>query len=305
MITASNLAELLNILNFTKESKGVFKKAFDELFGATIEVDFGAKKITYPEKVKVNDATTSNFDHPENFVVLECINRLLDKGYRPEHIELEKRWNLGHDAKGGKADICVSDENGDMLLIIECKTYGTEFTKEKKNLLADGGQLFSYWQQEGYTKWLALYASDIKDGKLVYENEIINCSDDNNIILLAEKDDAIKLFKNAGTVEEKFAVWCETYNQALYRELIFGADTVAYQIGVKPLRKKDLRDFTPDDKIVNRFEPYIKHLIRFESSKTCVIELTQACRIHVPVHDSIRACFDALTYLINGICFIF
>ena len=260
MITVANLLETIKILGFIEQSAGIYQKSFGDLLGCLITVDFNAKKITYPADLKINDETTCNFAHPENFVVLECVTRLLDKGYRAEHIELEKRWNLGHDAKGGKADICVYDESGkEMLLIIECKTYGSEYSKEKKTLESDGGQLFSYWQQERHTKWLALYASDLKDGKVIYENNIINCSDDSNLILLAEKDDTIKLYKNAGTVEEKFEVWSETYGKDYCQDIIFGADTVAYQIGVKPLRKKDLRDFTPDDKIVNRFEEILRH----------------------------------------------
>ena len=260
MITVANLLETIQLLGFIQKSTGIYQKSFGDFLGCSITVDFNAKKITYPSDLKINDETTCNFAHPENFVVLECVTRLLDKGYRAEHIELEKRWNLGHDAKGGKADICVYDESGkEMLLIIECKTYGSEYSKEKKTLEADGGQLFSYWQQERHTKWLALYASDLKDGKVVYENNIINCSDDSNLILLAEKDDTIKLYKSAGTVEEKFEVWSETYGKDYCQDIIFGADTVAYQIGVKPLRKKDLRDFTPDDKIVNRFEEILRH----------------------------------------------
>ncbi|MBR4217799.1 MAG: type I restriction enzyme HsdR N-terminal domain-containing protein, partial [Bacteroidales bacterium] len=84
------------------------------------------------------------------------MHRLLEKGYRPEHIELEKRWNLGHDTKGGKADICVyNQDKSQMLLIIECKTAGGEHAKALKILKEDGGQLFSYWQQERSTKWLS------------------------------------------------------------------------------------------------------------------------------------------------------
>lgn len=260
MITAENLLDVIQILGFSQLSSGVYQKSFGDYLGCSIITDFNAKRITYPTDLKINDETTCNFAHPENFVVLECVTRLLDKGYRAEHIELEKRWNLGHDAKGGKADICVYDESRkEMLLIIECKTYGGEYSKEKKTLEADGGQLFSYWQQERHTKWLALYASDLKEGKVVYENTIINCSDDSNLVLLAAKDDTIKLYKNAGTVEEKFEVWSETYGKDYCQDIIFGADTVAYQIGVKPLRKKDLRDFTPDDKIVNRFEEILRH----------------------------------------------
>lgn len=45
------------------------------------------------------------------------------------------------------------------LFIVECKTYGREYEKEYKNIVNDGGQLFSYWQQERSCKFLVLYAS--------------------------------------------------------------------------------------------------------------------------------------------------
>ena len=47
--------------------------------------------------------------------------------------------------------------------------------------------------------------------------------------------------------------------EQFHTKLIFGDDTVAYKIGVKPLRKKDLQDFKPEDKIVNRFEEILRH----------------------------------------------
>jgi type I restriction enzyme M protein len=39
-------------------------------------------RITYGNKIKSDNKTTQNFSQPENFVVLECVNRLLEKGYR-------------------------------------------------------------------------------------------------------------------------------------------------------------------------------------------------------------------------------
>ena len=44
----------------------------------------------------VNERQTCNFSDDENFVVLECVHLLLQKGYKPQHIEIEKRWTLGH-----------------------------------------------------------------------------------------------------------------------------------------------------------------------------------------------------------------
>ena len=261
MITTANLKQLLSLLGYKEVSPKRFKKEFTA-FDCCLEVDFEAEKIIYPQDkgLKVNDDTTSNFEHPENFVVFECVNRLLEKGYRPEHIELEKKWLLGHDAKSGKADICVYDTDGEsMLLIIECKTYGKEYKNALKILRTDGGQLFSYWQQERSTKWVSLYASDIVDEQLVYENDIISCSDDANLKLLSKKDDSLKLYSNAHSVGSLFEAWKETYIMKLWQGLIFGEDSIAYQIGVKPLRKKDLKDFAPDDKIVNKFEEILRH----------------------------------------------
>ena len=75
-----------------------------------------------------------------------------------------------------------------MLFIVECKTAGQEFDKAYKDTLSDGGQLFSYWQQEQSTKWLVLYTSDYKDGVITYKAPTVNCSDDPNIVALAKKD---------------------------------------------------------------------------------------------------------------------
>lgn len=265
MITKDNFQKVLECLGFEKKNNNIYSKSFPDFGLCSMSADFKNKQLSYPENLgfKINDRTTCNFDHPENFVVFECVHRLLGKGYRPEHIELEKRWNLGHDAKGGKADICVYDKDGEnMLLIIECKTAGAEHSKALKLLKEDGGQVFSYWQQERSTKWLSLYASDFKDNNnnLTFENYIINCTDDENVKKLASKDKTIRLYENAQTVKDLFEVWDETYDKYIHEKgVIFGEDSQAYQIGVPPLRKKRLEDFKPEDKIVNRFEEILRH----------------------------------------------
>ena len=96
--------------------------------------------MIYPEDkgLKVNRQDTCNFSHPENFVVFECVHRLLEKGYKPEHLELEPTWQVGHGASGGRADILVKDQENNPLLIIECKTAGDEFERawRKPNKMA-------------------------------------------------------------------------------------------------------------------------------------------------------------------------
>lgn len=70
MITTANLPQLLLPIGFEKASIGEYytrKYNFCE-----VSVGFYNRKIIYPEAkgFKVNDKTTSNFDHDENFVVL-------------------------------------------------------------------------------------------------------------------------------------------------------------------------------------------------------------------------------------------
>lgn len=242
MIQKNYIENLLISMNY--EKIGDNYERYFPIVDCYIKIDFKNDKIVYPEDkgIIISKKTTCNFSNPENFVVLECITRLFDKGYRPENITLEKEWTLGHDAKGGRADICVSDQNNNMLFIVECKTYGREYEKELKNTIHDGGQLFSYWQQERNCKFLVLYASKYESDKIKYEIESIDCSDDANIIILSQKDDTIKLFKNAHTVPELYSVWDETYEKRFSGDVIFRDDSSAYQLGVKPLRKKDLKD---------------------------------------------------------------
>lgn len=262
MIRKENLEATLKAIGYIQSTRtNVFEKKYAQ-FDCTIEVDFnGNGSINYPEEkgMKITRKTTCNFSQPENFVVLECITRLMDKGYRPEHIELEKEWTLGHSDKGGFADILVKDADGKTLFIIECKTPGTEYKKELNNTLNDGGQLFSYWKQEGYCKWLSLYASDFDGTSVSYTTETIDCSDDANILATAKKDPSIRLYCDAGTTEDLFTVWDETYDKRLCGDVIFRDDSQAYQIGVKPLRKVDLKDFSENDKVVNKFEEILRH----------------------------------------------
>lgn len=254
--------QTLECLGFSKvKNKNIYKKNYNS-FDCEILVNFDEKSINYPESkgLVVNDRTTCNFDKEENFVVLECVNRLLEKGYRPEHIELERKWSLGHDPKGGKADICVLDKDGkSMLFIIECKRPGKYYKEALDILKNDGGQLFSYWKQDSSTKWLLLYCSDFDGSEINYNNVSIRCTDDANILKFSKKDTSILTYEKASTAEQYHETWIETYNGDFYGDVVFDKDAQPYNIGLKLLKKKNLKDFTDEDKIVNRFEEILRH----------------------------------------------
>ena len=226
MITKENIIELLELLNYSKENENLFFKRINE---DIIKVDINNEKIIYPEDLTVNDTTTSNFSHPENFVVFECVNRLLSKGYFAKNMELEPRWQLGRGASGGKADILIKDNRGHEYLIIECKTPGNEYDKAWEKTKANGDQLFSYAQQVKRTQYLCLYSSNIENGHLSYFNKIITIKD-NEEYLKTLRPEERKTFKEATDVKELYKVWLEVYNLEFEESGIFEKGISPYEI---------------------------------------------------------------------------
>ena len=244
MITKDNLKSLLKILNFTQDGD-IFIKKFEEL-DCELRVDFKNEKLIYPQDkgLIVNDKTTSNFSSNENFVVFESVCRLLNQGYKPNHIELEKKWQLGHTQKSGKADIVIKDNDNKIILIIECKTAGSEYKKAINILENDSrNQLFSYLQQAPTTKFLALYTSDLVDNKIDYEYYLINVTDNKELL---ENNPALKSYQQAQTVEEKYQVWVDTYKKE-YATIGLFENNRAYEIGKNRFNIDDLKSVSAKD----------------------------------------------------------
>ncbi|EOF4450148.1 restriction endonuclease subunit S [Campylobacter jejuni] len=225
MITKDNLKQVLENLGFKNKNENYVKT----INNYTLLMDYKNQSINYPKEIKIHDKTTSNFSHPENFVVFECVHRLLEKGYKAEHLELEPKWNLGRDKKGGKADILVKDNENNPYLIIECKTTdskNSEFIKEWNRMQEDGGQLFSYFQQEKGVKYLCLYTSDFSD-KLEYKNYIIQAYDNEEYLKEKELQNS---YKKSNNNIELFKTWKESYELQYFKQGIFEANVNAYKI---------------------------------------------------------------------------
>jgi type I restriction enzyme M protein len=171
---------LLKSLKFSpkEESESVFQKKYAIHSNYTIEVDFKLERIDYGNLIKCESKTTQNFSQAENWVVLECVNRLLEKGYAPQKIILEKTYPAGHGVTK-RLDILLLDNNArNAYAMIECKTYGAEFENELKNIQKDGGQLFSYFQQDTKAELLILYTSCLMNGNIASETKIIKVTDE-------------------------------------------------------------------------------------------------------------------------------
>jgi type I restriction enzyme M protein len=216
--------DLVRQLGFSPKEKesGIFRKKYTN--GYVIEINFDKKIINYGKDIKFDSKTTQNFSQAENFVVLECVNRLLEKGYNPKDIILEKVFPAGH-GTSGRLDILVKKENKPYLMI-ECKTYGEEFDKELRKTQKNGGQIFTYFQQDTKTELLMLYASKLEKNKIISNFRIINIEED---------------FRNAGSVEKVFNLW----NGKFYEKGFWENPPYGFQL--EKITKADLRELTEDE----------------------------------------------------------
>lgn len=257
MITKNNLKKVLEIFEYTETKNNIYSKNYG--YNCNIIVDFNREEIIYPNDLVVNDKTTSNFDKNENFVVFECVNKLLINGYLSKNIELEPRWQLGRGASGGKADILVKDNKGNEFLIIECKTFGDEFDKSWQKTLENGDQLFSYAQQIKKTKYLCLYASNLINDKLNYVNKIITLQDNENYLKTLKKNKRLR-YKDATDVKELYKVWKNIYNLEYEERGIFEKGINPYEINKKNYSIKDLNriGFEDTQKKYNEFATVLR-----------------------------------------------
>ena len=251
MITKDNIEKLLSLLHFEREGD-VFTKSYEGV-SLPLKVDLRRKHFHYNEiGITVGRETTSNFSEPENFVVFECIDRLLSMGYKPEHIELEPAWKLGHTQKGGYADIWVrthSSLSGEIatdkesLLIIECKK-PDEFEDAWRDTLEDGAQLFSYFQQEQSTKFLCLYTSDFDGERTKPAYYLINVQDNEEKL---KNDPGAPAYKDAKNNKQLFRVWHDTYQCDAATRGLFEDDIQPYHIGKNKFSVKDLAPISNDE----------------------------------------------------------
>jgi type I restriction enzyme M protein len=205
-----------------------------------LEVDFAKNTLYFGGKIHIGDKTTQNITKPEDWVVFECVNRLLEKGYKPENIQLEKVYPAGH-GFSGRLDICVTREDGSEYLLIECKTLGKEFDKAFSRMKKEGGQLFTYFKFSNKSDLIMLYASELKSDEIVYKNEIVKIEDD----------------YKTGDVKDFYEKW----NKLTKDNGVFESWVNPYNFESKALTINELEEIRPEDSsfIFNRFLEILRH----------------------------------------------
>jgi type I restriction enzyme M protein len=235
--------KLIQVLGFKpkENTSGIFHKTYSKCDNYEVEIDFEKENFNFGDKIKAESKTTQNFSQAENWVVLECVNRLLEKGYQPLNIILEKTWATGH-GTSGRLDILVTNDDGSAYLMIECKTWGTEFDKEFKNLEKNGGQLFTYFQQDKNAEIIMLYASELDGNEIKYRNEIVKIEED---------------YRQTGNVKDLYERW----NKLPKSNGVFDNWASPYEFRSKALTKGQLKVLKQKDSgfIFNRFLEILRH----------------------------------------------
>ncbi len=233
--------KLIDTIGFIpkENSSDVFVKKYSD--GYAIEVNTEKNTFYFGGKIKIQDKDSQNFTKPEDWVVLECVNRLLEKGYKPENISLEKVYPAGH-GTSGRLDICVTREDGSEYLLIECKTYGREFDKEFDRMKnKDGGQLFTYFKFANKADVIMLYASELKGKDIIYCNEIVKIEDE----------------YRTGDVKDFYDRWSKLTKD----NGVLDSWVVPYDYKSRALRMNDLVEIKQEDSsfIFNRFLEILRH----------------------------------------------
>lgn len=246
------IKRLLDALNFKIKDgvNGIWEKEFSNHNKYKIQIDLNNKdltkcKIDYGTLITIGRNTTTNFSQGENLVVLECVNRLLEKGYSPKNISLEKTWKVG-----GHLDVFVTDKSDKAYLMIECKQWGKEYNKAIKIILQNDykkEQLFNYYLNEPVTKYLSLYASTLdENNEIIYRNDIINS----------------EMFRGCENQLDIYQKWDKTFQV----KGIFEKNILPYNVKFLGLIKSDLKTMDTsfvdtndaDGSIYNRFAEILR-----------------------------------------------
>ncbi|WP_394261904.1 hypothetical protein [Moraxella boevrei] len=253
MITQENFINVLNLLNFEQHGQ-IWTKTINNF---ELKVDFKEKKLSYPNGITYGRETTTNFSQNENFVVFECVHNLLNSGYLPQHIILEPTIPGGHGETSAFGDILIQDNDNKSYLLIECKTTdnkNSEFEKEWKKMLTNGGQLFNYFNTYRSCQHLCLYACDFNNQQVERIYHLISMADNDDYL---NNDKNLIGFKtvheNNGGKEAYFKVWKDTYQYDYISHNLFESET--FKIGNRPYNIHDLK-FVGESTIQKKYHQF-------------------------------------------------
>jgi len=239
------MKNIITYLGFTPKENRIdtYQKKYSNHNSYTIEVDIKNRVINFGDKIFFNDSdkSTQNITKDEDYVVLECVDRLLTKGYNPQNIILEKVWDAGH-GHSGRLDILVTRDDGSAYMMIECKTWGREFDQAFAKMNKNGGQLFTYFRFDTEADVLVLYSSKLDSKTIEYKNQIVKIEDE---------------YRETSNLKDFYDRW----NKKPKNNGIFDNWTTPYNYKSQALTPDNLIDIKQEDSsfIFNRFMEILRH----------------------------------------------
>jgi type I restriction enzyme M protein len=144
------------------------KKYLDKQKVKVVEIyDFNNKKVKYSDKItgwKI-DKFKGDEEIVRAYILAKLVNEL---GYKPENIELEKKYDIGRPkVNKPRIDIIVRDDKGNAFLYIELKS-PQDYEKDKDEVIEK--QLFNLASQEQgqgkNVKYLVLYTVEVVESEI-------------------------------------------------------------------------------------------------------------------------------------------
>lgn len=241
-LDTKKVQEWVEALEFKKiHNKNIWELIIQD---SIVKVDFDKKKIIYPNNIEIGRTTTINFSAEENLVVLDIVVNLLKQGYKEDNIVIEKAYQLGRNKKSGNADVTVHNNQMDVFMIIEAKTYGDEFENAWEKTKKDGDQLFSYERQENSAEVLILYTSTMQEKDIIRYYHAIPLKDNGKFLDTLENP---KSYNAAKGGNDKFEVWRDTYQLDSLENGVLELDIRPYHVNKSRKSVKDLSDITHDE----------------------------------------------------------
>jgi len=222
-------------------------------------------RIDYGPRIRRGRSTAGPAERKENLVRLECVNRLLEIGYAPGHIELDPygRGNAG-------LDIGVRDAGGCGYLLIDCRAWGKPYNNALQTMVQNDykkDQLFHYYLLDTNVQYVCLYTSapDGDDG-LKYNTGIV----------------AMAPFRGCGSPSEIYERWDKIFQS----KGLFEDDAAPYRVRFTGIKKAELKPLEQadvdesDGTLFNTFAEILRrHVISDKNNAYNVIFNLILCKI--------------------------
>ena len=179
------MPDILNPLNFfwklgyRRTTEDVYAKSYSGSY--TVKIDFVNETIEYGNRIRIGNSAIASFSQ-RNYVVAECVDRLLVKGYHPSNIY------VGYT---DEADIAIKDNTGS-LVGIRCRRWDNDAYDIEVNtikLLRDKPVIIGIDNEQ--FRFLCIYASTLKSGLIDFGYTLFPLSTGNWVTQDPLKDEAV------------------------------------------------------------------------------------------------------------------